>query len=175
VKRFVRTLRAPMQRLSRSMRTAYWSSRVRWAAGAYVGPVTANGPTRVTRNTTLGRNVHFNGLSVMGGGAVSIGDNFHSGRECLIITAVHDYDGGEALPYGEAEIVKPVHIGDNVWLGARVVIIGEVTIGEGAIVQAGAVVVSDVAPCAIVGGNPATAFKTRDVDHYNKLKAEGQC
>nr|WP_305839171.1 acetyltransferase [Photobacterium leiognathi] len=58
---------------------------------------------------------------------------------------------------------------DNVWVGDRVIILGGITIGEGAIIQAGAVVVKDIPKCAIVGGNPATIFKYRDQDNYHNL------
>jgi acetyltransferase-like isoleucine patch superfamily enzyme len=50
--------------------------------------------------------------------------------------------------------------------------LGGVSIGEGAIVQAGAVVVKDIPPYAIAGGNPAKVFKYRDIDHFQKLKEE---
>ena len=46
-------------------------------------------------------------------------------------------------------------IGQNVWIGARAVLVGGIAVGEGAIVGAGAVVDFDVPPHAIVGGNPA--------------------
>lgn len=52
--------------------------------------------------------------------------------------------------------------------------VGDVTIGEGAIIAAGSVVVKDVPAYAIVGGNPAKVFKYRDVEHYKKLKDEGK-
>ena len=58
------------------------------------------------------------------------------------------------------------------WIGSRVIILGGVHIGEGAIIQAGSVVVTDVPPCAIVGGNPATVFKWRNKEHYYKLKGK---
>ena len=66
---------------------------------------------------------------------------------------------------------KKITIKDNVWLGNRVLIAGNVTIGEGAIIAAGSVVVKDVLDCAIVGGNPAKIIKYRDKQHYYKLKA----
>ena len=52
-------------------------------------------------------------------------------------------------------------------------VVGNVTIGEGAILAAGAVVSKDVPACAIVAGNPARIVKYRDRGHYDKLKAEG--
>lgn len=43
--------------------------------------------------TQLGQNTHFNGMKIQGKGCVTIGDNFHSGSECLIITENHNYHG----------------------------------------------------------------------------------
>lgn len=54
-----------------------------------------------------------------------------------------------------------VIIGDDVWLGHGAIVLSGVTIGTGAIVAAGSVVVSDVPPCAIVGGNPARIIRMR--------------
>jgi acetyltransferase-like isoleucine patch superfamily enzyme len=141
---------------------------------SYGGRVRVNYRTYLTPQTHLGSNVHFNGLRVNGVGRLDIGDNFHSGPECLIVTSIHDYDTDDEIPYGSNNIERPVEIGDNVWLGARVTIIGSVRIGEGAIVQAGAVVVSDIPAFAIVGGNPATVFKSRDIEHYRRLKEQGR-
>jgi acetyltransferase-like isoleucine patch superfamily enzyme len=112
-------------------------------------------------------------MRVRGDGRVEIGDYFHSGDGCQIITHVHNYEG-EAIPYDATMINKPVTIEPFVWFGSNVLVLGGVRIGEGAIVQAGAVVVRDVPRCAIVGGNPATVFKTRDVARFERLKAEGK-
>ncbi len=130
--------------------------------------------SRVTPRTWLGENVHFNGMQIQGVGRVQIGDNFHSGTDCLIICSSHNYDKSTLIPYDDVDVDKDVVIQDNVWLGSRVTIIGRVTIGEGAIIQAGSVVVKDVPYCGIAGGNPAKVFKTRDTAHYEKLKAAGK-
>lgn len=131
-----------------------------------------NGKSYVTETTTLGNNVNFNGMEITGGGNVTIGNNFHSGRGCLMITQNHNYDYGKAIPYDDTYILKDIIIEDNVWLGERVILLGGVRIGEGAIVQAGSVVVKDIPPCAIAGGAPAKVFKFRDKEHYDKLKLE---
>lgn len=66
--------------------------------------------------------------------------------------------------------MKNVTIGDFVWIGTGVIILGGVTIGEGAIIQAGSVVVSDVPAYAIAGGHPAKVFAHRDKDHFIERK-----
>lgn len=53
----------------------------------------------------------------------------------------------------------PIHIGRNVWIGANAVVLPGVSIGDGAVVAAGAVVTKDVPPCTIVGGVPAKKLK----------------
>ena len=124
-------------------------------------------------NVTVGDYCNFNGMQVLGGGKVHFGDYFHSGAECMIITQNHNYEG-EMIPYDNTYIYKDVNIGECVWFGNRVIVTGNVTIGEGAIIAAGSVVCKDVPPLAIVGGNPAKVIKYRDKEHYYKLKGEGK-
>jgi acetyltransferase-like isoleucine patch superfamily enzyme len=57
--------------------------------------------------------------------------------------------------------VKPVSIGNDVWIGVNVVVMGGVNIGDGAIIGAGAVVTKDVPPYAIYGGVPAKLIRYR--------------
>lgn len=164
----------PVLRMIRRTRRAVFAALVRRQA-ASVGPdLKVNGYSTVNGKTRLGRNVNFNGLRIAGQGEVRIGDNFHSGEECMLITHVHNYDHGDAIPYDSTYIHKPIVIEDNVWLGNRVIVLGGVTIGEGAIIQAGSCVVNDVPRCAIAGGHPARVFRHRDVEHYERLKAEAK-
>lgn len=120
----------------------------------------------------VGENVNFNGIRIIGFGGVKIGNNFHSGSNVKIMLGSHDYDHGDSIPYGSTFTKKQVVIGDNVWLGCDVLISGNVTIGEGAVVAIGSVVVKDIPKCAIVGGNPAKVIKYRDISHYEKLVSE---
>ena len=129
-----------------------------------------NRKSSVTKKTILGNNVNFNGMIIKGGGRVSIGDNFHSGEGCMMISQNHNYDFGEAVPYDNTYICKDIIIDDNVWLGDRVIVLAGVHIGEGAIIQAGSVVVDDISDFAIAGGHPAKVFKYRNIEHYHKLK-----
>lgn len=57
--------------------------------------------------------------------------------------------------------VSPITIMDDVWIGSHSVITAGVTISTGAVISAGSVVISDIPPYAIVGGNPATILKFR--------------
>jgi acetyltransferase-like isoleucine patch superfamily enzyme len=133
-----------------------------------------NGLSHVSKNTILGNYVNFNGMSISGKGKVYIGNYFHSGPGCIIITGYHNYDKGDAIPYDSTYIHKDVVIEDNVWLGTNVTVLGGVTIGEGAIIQIGSVVVSSIPPLGIAGGHPAKVYKYRDKEHYYKLKEEGK-
>lgn len=56
---------------------------------------------------------------------------------------------------------QKTYVGNDIWIGHGAIIIAGVTIGDGAIVAAGSVVTKDVAPCTIVGGNPARFIKNR--------------
>jgi len=61
-------------------------------------------------------------------------------------------------------ITRPIHIGKGAWLGARVMILKGVTVGECAVVGAGSVVSNDVPPFTIVAGNPARVVRKLDPD-----------
>lgn len=110
-------------------------------------------------------------MTVVGKGGVTIGDNFHCGFGCVLITENHNHHGN-AIPYDNTYVIKDTHIGDNVWLGIYVIVLPGVTIGEGAIIQAGSVVIKHVPAFAIAGGHPAKVFSQRDVEHYIKLRDE---
>lgn len=88
---------------------------------------------------------------------IKIGTKVAISREAFICTASHDITKPNR-PLSTA----PITICDGVWIGARAIILPGVTIGEGAVIAAGAVVVKDVAPWTVVGGNPATVIKMRE-------------
>ena len=153
----------------------YYTLRVKISCFSYLEPLKVNHKSYVSKNTILGSNVNFNGMRIIGGGKVIIGNNFHSGQDCMMINEYHKYNDGNAIPYDLTEVIlKDIIIEDNVWIGSRVLILGGITIGEGAIIQAGSTVVSDIPKYAIVGGHPAKVFKYRDIKHYEKLKMEGK-
>ena len=86
----------------------YYTNKVKIQCGNCKKNLKVNFNTVVTGNTFLGENVNFNGMKIMGKGKVEIGDNFHSGQECMIITDVHNYDEGNAIPYDSSYICKDV-------------------------------------------------------------------
>lgn len=149
----------------------YYTRKVRKMCKRCGSDLKVNGKSQVTGNTILGNHVNFNGLRIYGNGRVKIGNYFHSGIECLFITSFHDYES-DFIPYGYQYRHKNISIGDCVWLGNRVIYLGGICIGEGAIIQAGSVVVSDIPSCAIAGGAPARVFKYRNKEHFYKLKQE---
>tara|TARA_B110000459_G_scaffold202205_1_gene254737 strand:+ start:719 stop:1222 length:504 start_codon:yes stop_codon:yes gene_type:complete len=137
---------------------------------SYISPLKVNGFSIVSKNTILGKNINFNGIRISGCGFVKIGDNFHSGRNCLMISQNHNFNQGNKIPYDNTYICKDIEIEDNVWFGDRVIVLGGVKIGEGAIIQAGSVVVSSIPKYGIAGGHPAKVFSQRDIKHYEALK-----
>ena len=90
----------------------------------------------------------------------------------MIISENHNFEGNE-IPYDSTKVYKNIEIGDYVWFGNRVTVVGNVKIGKGAIIAAGSVVCKDVPEYAIVGGNPAKVIKYRDIDHFKELESKG--
>ncbi len=111
-------------RLLKSLRSSFFSTVVRLRSKRCGSRLRVNHWSVVGKNTILGNNVNFNGMRITGGGTVEIGDNFHSGKGCLMITQNHNYDGGTAVPYDSTVICKNIKIEDNVWLGTRVIVLG---------------------------------------------------
>ena len=106
-------------------------------------------------------------------GGVSIGRYFHPARGLTIFSSNHNYRTATKIPYDENDILLPVVIRDFVWCGTNVTILPGVTIGEGAIIGAGSVVVKNVPPLAIVGGAPARVIGRRDPEQFKQLLSKG--
>ena len=94
---------------------------------------------------------------------VTIGSDVMMGPDCLIYTSNHGMKKRD-IPMWKQESSKtePVVIGNDVWIGARVIILPGVTIGDGSVIGAGSVVTKDVEPYSIVAGNPARVIKRRE-------------
>ena len=87
---------------------------------------------------------------------------------------VHQGELGCTEQKGKSISKGNVVIGNDVWIGQRATIMSGVTIGDGAVIATGSHVVKDVAPYAIVGGNPATQIKLRFSEEIIQLLLELQ-
>lgn len=121
---------------------------------------------RIGEGTVLNGECYINAQ-----GGVSIGRYCHVGKGLTIYSSNHNHRSSVAIPYDDKDVLKPVIIGDCVWIGANVSILPGTTIGDGAILAMGAVVRGDVAACAIVGGNPAKVVGSRDKATFERLYA----
>lgn len=131
---------------------------------AYLGSLGAKTGVQMDCRFLNGRRVYLGDRNVINFGclldgrkfAIRIGNDVSIGPEATILTLGHDPQsptledrGGEVL------------IGDRVWIGYRAIIMPGVTVGEGAVVAAGAVVTKDVEPFTIVAGVPAKKIGDR--------------
>lgn len=112
---------------------------------------------------TIAGNIHINRFCHLDGrGGLDIGRNVVIASRCIITTADHDADDP-----GFAGRLRPVRLEDRVWLATRVTVVRGVTMGEGSVAAAGAVVTDDVEPWTIVGGVPAKPIGKRSPEqHY---------
>lgn len=93
---------------------------------------------------------------------VTIGNDVMMGPDCMIFTANHGMEkSGVPMWKQPFSRPRPVVIGDDVWIGARVIILPGVHVGTGSVIGAGSVVTHDVEPYSIVGGNPARLIRYR--------------
>lgn len=97
------------------------------------------------------------GTSIVAYERVTIGERALIGTHCLITdTSFHDVDPERRL---EPPKAAPVAIGENVWLGARVVVLPGVTIGDDCAIGVGSIVTSDIPPRSLAAGVPARVIR----------------
>ena len=108
------------------------------------------------KNIHVGKNVFINsGCHFQDQGGIYIDDGVLIGHEVVLATLNHSMN-----PQKRANLIpSPIHIGKNVWIGAHATILPGVSIGDGAVVAAGAVVTKDVPEKTVVGGVPASELK----------------
>lgn len=110
------------------------------------------------KKVSIGKNtiINWNCMLYTTGGII-IGENVSISAGVWLITGTHDMNDPQ-FP----DTYRPIIIGDYAWIGMRATILAGITIGEGAVVMAGAVVTRDVPPYAVVGGVPARFIQQRD-------------
>ena len=113
--------------------------------------------------TDFGKNIHVGkGVFINSGccfqdqGGITLGDGCLIGHQVVIATLNHDLDPARRGGMYPA----PVRLGKNVWVGAHATILPGVTVGDGAVIAAGAVVTKDVPAGVVAGGVPARVLKT---------------
>ena len=113
------------------------------------------------KNIHLGKNVFINaGCKFQDQGGIYIGDNVLIGHNVVLATLNHDENPkkrGNLIP-------KKISIDDDVWIGSNATILPGVTIGQGAIIAAGAVVTKNVKENTIVAGVPAKYIRDIKLD-----------
>jgi len=165
-----------------SLRYARWLARLRFARAQAEDGEIILGPEycwnfhlfhperlHVGRGTVINGDFFCNAL-----GGVKIGRYVHIARGLTVYSHNHDFRSADRIPYGDRDILKPVTIGDAVWIGANVSIAPGAVIGDGAIVGIGSVVFGEVPRCAIVRGNPAVVVGQRDEATFDRLVGEGR-
>ena len=95
-------------------------------------------------------------------GKVTIGKNVMMGPDVVAIARNHEFSQ-TTLPMIQQgyEEERPITIGDDVWIGTRVIILSGVSIGSGVVIGAGAVVTKDIPDWSIAAGNPARIIGSR--------------
>lgn len=104
----------------------------------------------------IGLNTVFNG-----GDSISVGKKALISGFVYLQTSMHTMSEGGSAIQDQGFSHAPVSLGDDTWLGAHVVVLPGVTIGEGAVVGSNAVVTSNVAPRTVVAGVPARPINNR--------------
>ncbi|UUX34763.1 sugar O-acetyltransferase [Fundicoccus culcitae] len=112
-------------------------------------------------NTSLGSNFYANfNMTLVDDADITIGDLVKFGPNVVLTTASHPIDPD--LRRQSLQFNRPIVIGDNVWIGANVVVFGGVSIGENSVIGAGSVVTKDVPANVVAFGNPCKVIRPVD-------------
>lgn len=152
--------RGPIAGPSRQLRQALCKSfleeageRINIGSGVHLG---TGADIRIGNRSGLGP-----GCAIYGG--ATIGEEVMFGPEVAILSHNHRFDSlEEPIGWQGDSSKEPPVIEDGAWIGLKAIILPGRRIGAGAIVGAGSVVTRDVAPFAIVGGNPAVVIGSRN-------------
>ncbi len=142
------------------LRTALFRiTKVPIGKGSHVmGDITLSGDGDWASLLSIGNDTYITGpLRINLGGSVRIGNDVNIGHDCLFLTVDHEI-GPPSRRAGWSKH-RSIVVEDGAWIASRVTLLPGVTVGMGAVVAAGAVVTSDVAPHTLVGGVPARLIR----------------
>ncbi len=129
--------------------TRYGTGTYRMSYGAYIEVINGG-------KLTIGQGAANVGLTIMCAKEITIGNGVRIGRN----VSIRDYNGAHVIVSDTYVNHAPVHIEDHVWLCTGCSIMPGVTIGEGSVVAANAVVTKSVPPRSLVAGTPAKVIKS---------------
>lgn len=137
-----------------------------WAASGYCAGVARS--ANINRHARLGASVTIGEHGGVGarsflGGEVHIGPHVTMGPDCYFITGDHPIPPEYGRFRDVSSTHSPIHVEEDVFMGARVTVLPGVRIGRGAAVGAASVIAKDVPPGAVVVGNPAREIRRRRV------------
>lgn len=138
----------------------HMGSEVNIEQGANFG---SGGDISIGNNSGIGVNASIRG-------PLTIGDNVMMGPDVVILTSSHNFERTDIPMRLQKGVRCSVSIGNDVWIGQRVIILPGVTIGDGVIIGAGAVVTKDIPPYTIIGGVPAKIIKYRCSPDKNAIQ-----
>ena len=117
------------------------------------------------KHVHFGNNVYANfNLTLVDDTDIYVGDKVMFGPNVTVATAGHPID--PELRYQAMQYNIPVHIGENVWIGANAVVLPGVTIGDNSVIGAGSVVTKDIPANVVAVGNPCRVL--REIGEHDK-------
>lgn len=138
--------------------------------GAFSRVIVATSFDNYGKGIRIGKNVGIGEFAYLGGaGGLTIVDECIIGQYLSCHPENHNYSDPDISIRHQGTTRKGIEVARNCWIGAKVTILDGVTIGEGSIVAAGAVVTNSFPPYSIIGGVPAKLIKSR-IPTSNKIE-----
>lgn len=118
-----------------------------------------------TQNIEFGNNVSIHPMCYIDGeGGIKIGNDVSIAHGTTIMSSTHQFNLMDIPIKDQSMKMLPIEIEDNVWVGAKVMFRGGITVGSGAVIGASSVVTHKIERNAIVVGNPAKTIKYRSLE-----------
>ena len=145
----------------------YWAVQMKFlgktARISYKVKITA------AENISIGERTHItNNVILNGRGGIIIGNDVLVGYQTIIMTSMRNYSDPNVPIRLQGSQLKPVCIGNDVWIAARVMILPGVTVGEGSVIGSGAVVTKDIPEYTVVAGVLAKVIGRRGEDQKHE-------